>query len=602
MALQPIVSARAELSRSDYEACQAKSESELRSAIEAISAAELKKALHQVNYEQRVGVHWRELSLDETIDKRVDIAVEDVRNESSWSELLKSLTNSEQAQKLAAEVAERVYRSEPVTRGIENLASAVALDVGQTMELAGADAQSTLLDCLEAYVGPQYGGAVARVVAGDARKSMELDPQAGTGKISSTAVLKETTGGLAGATILIIRRQLANIARRVGQRIAGSVLSRVVSVVAGGVGLVLVAKDIWEFRNGVLPIIATEMKSETTKSKVQEEIAKAISTQIGNHVDEVATATAYQVLEVWNGFKRAHAVVLGLAEGHKGIRDFLNSVEPAKLPRLDEVAGFIMAKEGENGILRRLDDGSLNIAVNKLPDSAMQIARETQSVGDALLWYSMAPDKLGAILDYEIHKRASPQKLTRRSLERILELPDRTAIMRVAALPAQARDALLLLDGQELNGLARNLSETELGTLAGYLRGLGPGPREKILRAVARDPVKMQRLASARVREAIISSRNQSLAADMMLASKPGLQPRVAWSDAKLVWSGQVQPILMWEKHPGIVIIGIIICLFILLWLSRLFRFRRSAKATPETAEVAAHKKDSPSPDVGSDD
>ena len=34
-------------------------------------------------------------------------------------------------------------------------------------------------------------------------------------------------------------------------------LGRLVSVVAGGVGLVLIAKDIWDFRHGVLPIIAT---------------------------------------------------------------------------------------------------------------------------------------------------------------------------------------------------------------------------------------------------------------------------------------------------------------------------------------------------------
>ena len=56
--------------------------------------------------------------------------------------------------------------------------------------------------------------------------------------------------------ILLVRRQLANMAARIGQRLAGSILARLVSVVAGGIGLVLIAKDIWELRNGVLPIIA----------------------------------------------------------------------------------------------------------------------------------------------------------------------------------------------------------------------------------------------------------------------------------------------------------------------------------------------------------
>ena len=132
--------------------------------------------------------------------------------------------------------------------------------------------------------------------------------------VSAGSVLKETSGGLAGATILIVRRQLANLATRVGQRIVGSVLSRLVSVVAGGVGLVLIAKDIWEFRNGVLPIIATEMKSPATKEKVREELASTLAEQMNDHVKDIASAAADHVIEVWQTFRRAHALVLRIAD------------------------------------------------------------------------------------------------------------------------------------------------------------------------------------------------------------------------------------------------------------------------------------------------
>ena len=115
-----------------------------------------------------------------------------------------------------------------------------------------------------------------------------VDPNKASGGVSAGSVLKESTGGLAGATILIVRRQLANLAERVGQRIVGSVLSRLVSVVAGGVGLVLIAKDIWEFRNGVLPIIATEMKAPATKEKVRDELASTLDQQMNDHVKEIA--------------------------------------------------------------------------------------------------------------------------------------------------------------------------------------------------------------------------------------------------------------------------------------------------------------------------
>ena len=107
---------------------------------------------------------------------------------------------------------------------------------------------------------------------GEVREA-SVDPLKGGARISTGQIITEGSEGLAGAVVLVVRRQLANMASRIGQRVVGSVLGRLVSVVAGGVGLVLIAKDIWDFRHGVLPIIATEMKSKETKDKVREELA-----------------------------------------------------------------------------------------------------------------------------------------------------------------------------------------------------------------------------------------------------------------------------------------------------------------------------------------
>ena len=178
-----------------------------------------------------VDAQWRERNLDQIIDNRVDIAVTEITNETSWTDRLKTLADNEKAQQLATAVAERVYRSDAVKTAIADLASGVAKEVGKSIEFASTDATNTLLQCLKAFVGPRYGGAVANVLAGDASRSVNVDPNKASGKVSAGSVLNESTGGLAGATILIVRRQLANLAQRVGQRIVGSVLSRVVSVV-----------------------------------------------------------------------------------------------------------------------------------------------------------------------------------------------------------------------------------------------------------------------------------------------------------------------------------------------------------------------------------
>ena len=461
---------------------------------------------------------------------------------------------------------------------IADLASGVAKEVGKSIEFASSDATASLLQCLKAFVGPRYGDSVANALAGDASKGVVVDPGKGISGVSAGSVLENSTGGLAGATILIVRRQLANLAERVGQRIVGSVLSRLVSVVAGGVGLVLIAKDLWDFRNGVLPIIATEMKAPATKEKVREELAKTLSAQMNDHVTEIATAAADQVVDVWQTFRRAHALVLKIADENGEFRKFLNGVDPRSIPRLDEVVAIIVASEGEPAILLRLQDGSLNQAVHLMPEKGMEIARDTKSISAGLAWTSLAGDHLGQVVEYELHRRISPHDLTSASLDKILALDDRSAIIKIASIPTTARDALFDLDAADLKLLLRSLSEDELKSLAGYLDGLRPGPREKVLKAIAADPAKMQLLASRSIRERIISSRDQAAAAEMMLKPSSGLSPRAAMDDARLAWDGKVEPLLLWDKHPQALILAGLLALVLVAWLGRLLRPRRIAQ------------------------
>lgn len=573
----PLGAFAAELSRAAYEDCAARDEDGLAAALTMISADALKEGIGKLDYKALVNEAWRRNSVDEIIDKRVDIAVEEVKNETAWSELLASITNSETSQKLATSVAERVYHSDAVKGALEALAQDVAKDVGKAMEGASTDAAGPTLECLKAFIGPRYGGAVAAAVAGDAGKDLAVDPGKGTGEAGAGAVLRQSKEGIAGATILIVRRQLANLATRVGQRIAGSVLSRLVSVAAGGIGLVLIAKDIWELRHGVLPIIAGEMKAPATKDKVREEVAHTIEEQIGAHVKDIAAASAQHVVEIWKEFKRAHALVLRLAETDGAFRGFLDSVPPARMARLDEIVGLIAGSEGEASVKTWLDNGSLNEAVHVMPDKALQIARETRSVTRALGWSQVAGDRVDAIVEYDIHKRAAPEDFTRASLDRVLALQDRTAITRMAAVPQKAREALFTLEGNDLNILARNLSETELATLASYLEGLEQVPRERVLRAVATSPSKMQVLARASVRDAIIASPDQSAAVAMMLETNAAFSPRVFAQDLAIAAEGKVSPSLIWDKHPGGVALLALLFGILVLWLGRLFRRPKSA-------------------------
>jgi hypothetical protein len=571
------------MTRADYEACQAADEAGFRRSIEALSLKALEAGVKSFDYRSSVDVQWRRLGMDDLLAKRVDLAISEVRSETSWAGLAQSLINSEKAQEISSAVAERVYKSDAMKTAIEALATGVGNDVGRTLELASQEAVSPALECLRAFLGGRYGATVAGVVSGDVEKDFGVQAAAGRATVSSGSVLQQSGQGIAGAAMILMRRQLANIAARVGQRLAGSILARLVSVAAGGVGLVLVAKDIWELRNGVLPIVADEMKSEATKNLVKDELAKTIGEQINAHLHEIAAKAADRVVEIWRSFRAAHLKALDLAERNEGFRSFLDTVKPEQLARLDEVVALLLASDGEAGVLKRLKDGTLNEAVRFLPEPAMTIARDTRSVDAALGWSALAGDQMPKVLEHEIYKRAAPQGFTRKTLNTLLALDDHVAITRLAALQPDARDRLFGLPNEDLKRLARAFSESELESLSRYLDGLDPEPRQRVLAAVAATPGKMHSLAAPRVRNAVLASRDQARAVDMMLRDGSG-SPEAILGDARAAWEGQISLLLIWEKHP-LVVIGLgLLGVILLLMLRRLFRPRRPAGPAQTTA------------------
>ncbi len=554
----------------DYQACQAADDQAFKSAIEGVTVAALSGGLKGVDYNAAVNTEWQRLGLDAIIDKRVDVAVEEVRNETSFGGLIKSLADQQKAQELAIAVADRVYKSEALQTAIAALATGVGTEVGKRIELATQDAAGPTLECLKAFLGPRYGSAVAAAVTGTAGKEFSADANKGTADITPGAVLKQSGQGITGAAILIMRRQLANMAQRIGQRVAGSVLARLVSVVAGGIGLVLLAKDIWDLRNGVLPIVSDEMKSKDTKQKVREELAKSLQEEIGMHVQEIGSKAAGRVIEVWQEFRSAHAKALELADRNLGFKAFLETIKPAALPRLDEITSLVLGGEGETGVLKRLDNGTLTRAINDLPDPGMVIARETRSIDTALAWSAVAGDDLGLVVEHAIHQRTTPDSFSKASLQKILELKDPIAIPKLASIDREARDVLFELEAAKLKGLARSLSGPELTTLASYITGLQPEPRTRILEAVAEAPAKIQVLGSSRVRNAIVASRDQAAAVEMMLRPS-GTAANATAGDFVAAWQGRIKPVLLWEKHPLTIGGAALLGLFLLLWLRRLF-------------------------------
>ena len=577
--LQPLVrDARAQiLSKTDYEACQLRDDGAFRAKIEDITRAALTRSIAKFDAPAAVADAWRSSGVNDAIDKRVDIAVGEVGNETSWGDKLKSLAYTEKAQELAKNVAERVYRSDAVRAALEAVATDVNRKLGSSLEFASQDAATPAVACVKAFLGQRYGSAVSSSVSTHIEAEYGIDAK-GRATIDTGSMLAQSKDGIAGAAILLVRRQLANMAERVGARIVGSVLSRLVTVAAGGVGAVLIAMDLWKLSGGVLPIISDEMKAASTKNQVQAELATSIKEQIDGHVKEIASKSADHILSIWQDFKRSHTKALELADQHPDFRTFLDVTASANLPRLDEVVGLLLAAEGDAGILKRLRDGTLDGAVNALPAAGMDIARETRSIDTAMKWSAVSGGLLPKVVDNELYRRASPDDFTRGSLTRLVELDDKLAIGRLSELKRPARETLFELGEGDLKLLARALPTDELSALAGYLTGLDKPVRERVLRAVALAPGKMRLLASPRVRTAVLASRNQSLAVDMMLRTDINTPAEII-ADGQLAMNGDISPILMWERHPAAILALIVPVLIVFALLRRLLAPGRRPRA-----------------------
>jgi hypothetical protein len=217
-----------------------------------------------------------------------------------------------------------------------------------------------------------------------------------------------------------------------------------------------------------------------------------------------------------------------------------------------------------------LADGTLHRAVSVLPPAVLDIAREVRSLEVALKWAAVAGDNLSKVVELDIHRRTTPDAISKAGLQRLLAFNDRVATVRLAGVPPSTRDVLLELDDPGLVKLARSLDEAQLESLARYLGALEKGPAQRILSVVAQTPSRMAELASPRVRDAIIASRDQSAAVGMMLYVMSVPEPTVLLMHARLVLDGRVSPMLLWEKHAVAMVLAGLLALILLALLKRL--------------------------------
>ena len=294
--------------------CRALNDADVRDRIRELASTNLKAELTTIDYPALVNKYWTKDDVSARIDREVDAAVAAVRADSSWLDRAYSTVSKSSAGRYATAVADRTYNSEGFKAALDELATGVAKDAGAQIEAATSKVSNPIVACVQTALQSRYGGAIAQVFAQESQKNLEAKAEQPAIKIGTSDLVLNNAASISGIVILVTRRVIAGVVEGIGDRIAGVVASRIISSVAGLIGLALIAKDIYEAGEGVFPIVSERMKSDETKAVIKDEIGKTIQADITQQVGTIAQETADRIYAVWLDFKQKYKLLLSLSE------------------------------------------------------------------------------------------------------------------------------------------------------------------------------------------------------------------------------------------------------------------------------------------------
>jgi hypothetical protein len=551
--------------------CRSLSDTEVRDRIRELAASNLKAEFTAINYQVLVDKYWVKNDISARLDREVDAAIAAVRADSNYFDRIYSTVSKSSASRFATAVADRAYNSQGFKAAIEELATGVANDAGAQIEKATAKVSNPIIACVQTALQSRYGAAVAQVFAQESQRNLESRSEQPAVKIQTSDLVLNNAGSISGIVLIVTRRVIATVVESIGARIAGAVASRIVSSVAGLLGLALIAKDLYDANAGVFPIVAERMKSAETKTLIKDEIAKTIQADIGQQAETIARETAEHIYAVWLDFKQKYNRLLTFSEKSADFATFLKDRRLDQLSKLGQIVDILYSSEGEGRVIESVRDGSLNKALLDLTDAGLVIATDRKSIADALRWTEIAGPDLKRAVEMGVYRWLPSQGLSRDTLEKILSLNDKNAIERLADLSPEQRQLIIALPASQLRDLTRRLTGRQLAAFATYERRLEPAAARILSRAINETPSVMEELSGEGLQRAILDSKDQLAALSMAIHEDASLisYGRI-FKDAELVRDGTVSYRVFWERYwLSILVAGFAMLLF-LSWVRRL--------------------------------
>lgn len=556
--------------------CRQLDDENVRAAIKSITEQRLTAALSGLNYAALVQRHWADTNVERRIDEQIDTAIKEVRAETDWFDRAYSTISRSQAKEFAVAVAEKTYNSEAFRNAMAELTGAIGEDIGSRLEKAAAEASSPAVSCMRLALEARYGGAIAQSFVQQSEQTLDVAAQTGTPDITAGDLVFQGSEAIGGLLLVMTRRMIARMVAQMGRRLAGAIATRIVSSFTGLIGLALIVKDLIDAGKGVFPLIEERMKSDESKKLIKTEIAESISGFVDDNIETISQETAANMFAMWQSFQERYDLLLSLADKNAAFKDFLGAREAGELAKLGEIVELIVEQEGEPAVFRRLEDGSLITALDQLTLDGVEIARQTRSVDTAIAWSKLAGERIDDVLKFDIYSRIMPEQISSAELDRLISVDDRTAVYRLAALPAKARERLLSLPPEEIRSLARRLEEEELLALSRYQNELPDAASRALLQSVSANPERMEKFARRGVQDAVLASADENAAVDMLLNPGGTFSLFGMVDNFGKVRAGQVQPRVFLEAYMWTLAVTAAALLIFLILVARLIRGRRT--------------------------
>ena len=504
-----------------FEECEQVSEASLRDELNRITQAVFAEGRSGISVVEIVGRTWHELGMDSRVDQAVDNAVVLVRSDTPFWKRIWSAWSVSTAEELAVRVAEETFGSETFAEHFDELSTTIANAIVGEIRIVTAESATTALMCVQEFIGDRFSETMADAL--DKQIQAELEELIlNTETDKSFIDILETHSNLAGGVAVVIGTRIGvgiakKLASTIAKNIVGEILSRVlvrvatigIPIVGWIIGGVLIVIDVYDSRNGALPLIRDSLQSEDVKAEMRVWMAGEVSEEMRTELPQLARDVANSAFSLWQDFREKFTRVLELAETNLRFKSILENTEVSQVAKLSELVALV--EEIDPGLLVEIIDTGQFEVILALPEEALEILRVTGDSKELIAWVELAGDLIVQVIEMELYRVASPSDLRDRAeLELILALTDGEAIQKVMLLKQEDRDLLLGLPTEQTRSLLlTDLSIEQLSRLSSmYLTYLTPQSSSLLANYILSDPELMSILESELVRKILLESQN----------------------------------------------------------------------------------------------